>query len=251
MMTGLLVVVLIALVFVHLRRQAHPRMAQVVLPALAVLALALALANILRPDSGSKMVGLASDYAEAQGYVLGEALAKAVPEGSTVLLAQWNTPVEPYGALVASERRGLRAATRGAGLTFLEVGPNPFDSATADPDAVNSLSETGIPPDMIEQWLAAHPDAAAVVSFCELHPRVLARPPRNLPPIFFVAHADPSEFLFQVVEMGRAGAVVLLKPGSDWRQQPPPGTPQEVFAVRYLLLTRENVDEIRARTSKG
>ncbi len=246
MTATLLILVLIALVVVYARRKAQPDLARVALPVLGALALLLVGVRTLRSDRTAAIVHVSASYAEAQGYVLGEALADTIPKGSKVLVVRWDTPHEPYPALAEGELQGLLAAVKRADLELVQVGPDPFAPANENPDSVNSLGETGVPVDMVAEWMTTHPDIAAIISFCELHPHVLRKSPPNLPPLYFVAHSDLNRSLYQAVETGKAKAVVLLKPGSDWRTTPPSGSAHDVFAVRYLLLTKDNLTEILA-----
>lgn len=245
-MSFVLLVLLAGLIVCIALRKSQPDATRLGIPLLAGIAILVAAVNLLKPQ-GNLATHIAGDFAEAQGAVVGEAVVQALPDGGRLLVIQWDSEVEPYRGIIKSHQAGFARAIRKLGFDVAEVGPDPFatPASGANEDGVMSLSELGIPAAMVQGWLIEHGPVDAIVSFCTLRTDVYRSKIPSTTPIFVVAQEGPTRELVAAVHHDRVTAVVLLKPDSDWRVKPPKGSARDVFDVRYLLLTKDNVDEVK------
>jgi hypothetical protein len=192
---------------------------------------------------------------------LAEYLAQRYPGQHALLVS--NPFTENHGAtkdILAMEQAGIAGVQKGLGgkvtlkaIAFPELKPE----ARTNPRAFLIDAETTTPisylvsPDAFDKLATQHPDCDLLISLvglpAALHEVQCWRDPRLhfallLPDLRFVGDAAAVR---QAVDSGKLIAFVLNKPGApDLRSAPKQKTD---FAERFLLVTRENIEQVLAR----
>lgn len=156
---------------------------------------------------------------------------------------------------------GVRAGAHGKFAIAAVVHPDLRPAALENPRAVAIDVETTTPlsylvaPDAFDRVAQAHPDCTVLISLIGL-PAELDQCEawkKNGPPTFALLlpdlrlMGDPAAVVAAVTS-GKITAIVLRKPGGRSEHEPVGRDFQAEFEQRFVLVTRNNVEDIAART---
>jgi hypothetical protein len=189
---------------------------------------------------------------------LGEYLAAHYPGKKAVVLANpFSTQPGQAREIYQFEKAGLRGLREGLGnavaiaqVVYPEIRPAFFKdrrSVSIDPSTSTPLSYI-VAEDALDKIAREHPEAEILVSLIGLPVNVLQTETWKtgrkfallLPDLRMLGDQSSIRAAFQG---GKIAAIVLNKPGAPPDDQPPSRDPKMEFALRFLLVTPENVDQ--------
>jgi hypothetical protein len=220
----------------------------------AILGLVEARFHLFRELSGSPSLG----YREIATQFLGEYLAVHYSGKRAVVLANpFSTQPGQAREVYQFEKAGLRGLRRGLGssvaieqVAYPEIRPAFFkDRRTVpiDPASTTPLSYI-VAEDALDKIARQHPQAEILVSLIGLPANVLQTETWKtgrgfallLPDLRMLGDQSSIRAAFQ---SGKIAAIVLNRPGAPPDDRPPGSDSKMEFALRFLLVTPENVDQ--------
>lgn len=196
----------------------------------------------------AKFVASQDRVQEAIGYELGQAVARAFPQGGDVLVLLEGWPAKlPDDARL----RGLRAGFGTAKLVPVAVSYKP----TTELEGMEMQADwprRGIPLEKINEWFAGHRGAVAVVSFAMVGSRAGQAVPAEMPPLFLSAPPllaegpEAKRLWLDQVRPGALEAVVLRRGTGDPLQDRSAHPLPELFKECCDLLTPATVATARS-----
>ncbi|WFB36856.1 hypothetical protein P3T73_03655 [Kiritimatiellota bacterium B12222] len=228
-MKAVLVLLMIALAIVWKKGRHHPtgKMLMIVITALSLI---LGIASILHhSESPSRISELRVQ--EACGYVLGESLIRAYPQGGTfpvLNMPDFSERVTPADA----KMKGLKEAFKGHPHQLIEL-----DLAALPMDLQSFFSRLENRAPVPEFWelIRQLPEQTALVSLVGLPP-----PPENADLPLFIAGVDDAQTLRSRPNWQGIKAAVQMKPGVVIRTPIPAKASMDVaFGTRFELVEFE------------
>lgn len=181
----------------------------------------------------------------SQGFMAGQALKGQVDGQTLLVIDPSNSPEdERYTGFIEQYRAGLG---------------NPNAEVVIDTlDVVQPNSEPGMEIPLFELMkakdydalLAKYPDVKAVVTTIGL-PRDAARMKywtmaADKRPLLFLVGMSESRGLGSAIASGAVAGMITIGPKAVFNEDPAPSNPAEAFAVRYVLIDKNNVGEFKS-----
>lgn len=236
-----------------------------------ILAMVLAVMGLVSSnDETPKLIKSLNRYSYASGETLGRHLAEAYSGSRVLILVQPTFPGEEPDPLQVSIQEGLKQGM-GSALELVDIVPAGPPDGYVERVIANTPPELKPPPGTPEGWipalerdynrwfnarffatiLAAHKGTYDVLVSAVGLPRDFANSRManhpDLPEIIAVLNA-PDLPMKRLIQDGTVDLLVAEKPSANpWADaENAPEEIAEAFARRYILVTRDNVDEIAA-----
>ena len=194
----------------------------------------------------SELIANEMVFSKASTYVLGKKLAELSPGGKVLyIVGSLDNPSERQTSMIESFKEGC-----GAGMDIKVVAPDikKPEGEAAYPGAdsfmfdvikakdFNKLLARNKGYNIIVTTIGLPSDAGNIALWKEFE-----KNPKKCPKLVFV-NGEISK-LAPLVKNGLVEAIVYYKPGADYEKPPPPDL-KEAFDIRYLLITKSNIDQI-------
>jgi hypothetical protein len=236
--TILLILLGIALIVVFANRKKDEDKARLAIMGITLAAVVLAISSLF--FRGGTTGGYDPTLDDALAEVAGNRIAQHAQGRRTVFIAE----VQQASLFDQTRLEAMRASFERNQMEILAV--EPARPGFVPEEGVFFITEAGLGIDAIENALRNHPDAEVFVSLAGLPSEEAAGMARRLSTVeFYVIDEQPMPGWTAFLEHGIITGAIVPSLEADWSDFS--GTREDIFDRRYVFVTRDNLDEVRAR----